>query len=282
MKTVSKAPPTSVGHDEAPSAEETSLQVAEGAPSPEKIEEWRKESKEQFNELKQQIADVSVRVSHLEEGSSPAIASASSVTFHEAKSVHFDATPSNSVIFEEEEGCVPKTGSPATQRSAMKVTTFNSNASNKRSVIVRSTNLSDKSEDDSSSDSGSVGQYGSIGIGPVRGNSVLLRRPKQGCGSDTMKSVCTIWGQAAIASKLPMPVRIMGTCLGFITVVLLWEFTDGLMKKFCPVNEARLISYLGLSVTAAFLLVLSDQWVRTAAAESGTSSLFPSDRKSVV
>jgi len=221
----------------------------------EKITEWRTESKEQCDELKQQIASVSVRVSQIEEVvnvqapqhalsqysvSSPAF---SVETPQTQRSVTFQTIEESSWPLTEESFRLPGIGTP--QRKALKQSNYGS------TLTVTETEAEN-------------------GAPPTRGPSLLERRPK------AMSTTCTIWAQQKIASEIPIPFRILGTCLGFITVVLIWEFTDGVMKKFFPVQEVRLISYLGLSVSAAVLLALSHQWMRIAEADSNTGTLMPS------
>lgn len=85
----------------------------------------------------------------------------------------------------------------------------------------------------------------------------------------------TVFEQAEIFRGLSTPLRTLGVCLGFVTVVFLWETADLLTKFVCPELERRLVCYLMLALSAAVILVLTSQQINNAV-EAGEQTLIPS------
>jgi len=91
-------------------------------------------------------------------------------------------------------------------------------------------------------------------------------------GKDRRK---TYLSQVELARDLSLPLRILGVFLAFVTVIFLWEFTDGLVAKLVRKTETRLVTYLALSIFSGVCLILSHNWILGASAEH-KGTLVPS------
>merc|ERR1719271_789958 len=64
----------------------------------------------------------------------------------------------------------------------------------------------------------------------------------------------TVLRQVEWAREVPLPLRILGIMLAFLTIIFLWETIDTLAHMLFSAKEKELIFYLGISAAAAFTL----------------------------